>query len=102
MRLHRAVLAGDYGEIERAVNMLDNDIDQLSLVRAELGAREQSIDLLERRLEDEVVELQGVLSLEIDADLIEVIPRLTALQTIMQASLQTIALTYQISLLDFV
>ncbi len=102
MRLHRAVLADDYGEVERAVNMLDVDLEQLSLIRAELGARGQSVDLSERRLEDEVVELQSVLSLEIDADLIEVVPRLTALQTTLQASLQTIAQTYQTSLLDFV
>ena len=82
--------------------MLDDDLDRLSFARAGLGARQQSVDLLERRLEDEVVELQSVLSEEIDADLVEVVPRLTALQTMFEASLQTIGQTFRISLLDFI
>jgi flagellin-like hook-associated protein FlgL len=102
LRLQQAVVDNDLGEMERLVAMLDDDLERLSYVRAELGTREQNVDLLQRRLEDDVIQLKSVLSQEIDADLVEVVPRLTALQTIYQASLKTIGQTFRLSLLDYV
>ena len=100
-RLCDALMNNDITEIQRAIDMMDEDINRLTFGRAESGAREQSLDVLERRLEDENVDLQNVLSLEIDTDIIEAASRLTALQTSFEASLRTIAQSFQLSLLDF-
>ena len=102
IRLHAALVDFDLNEIERALELFDEDFERIDFSRAELGSRQQNLDAVQRRLEDEDVELRSNLSLEIDADLTEVISDLTARQTALEASLRLIANTMQVSLMDFI
>jgi len=101
LRLDQAILDFDLPAIERAIAMLDEDFDRLTFTRAELGAREQSLEALTQRLEDEEVQLRATLSLEIDADLVEAISNLSSRQANMEATLRLMGQTMQLSLLDF-
>lgn len=100
-RLIDAIEAGDQGQLERAIEMLDVDLNRVVFARGEIGARQQSLDVLGSRLEDEQIELQRVLSVEIDVDLVEAISEFTGRQASFQASLQTSAQTFRLTLLDF-
>jgi flagellar hook-associated protein 3 FlgL len=101
MRLQAALDADDQVGIQRAAAMLEDDLERVSFVRADLGAKGQSLDVLGQRLEDESVELTATLSVEIDTDLVEAISNLTARQASFQASLQLMGKTFQLSLLDY-
>jgi flagellin-like hook-associated protein FlgL len=91
----------DLWQVERAMDMLDRRTVQFNFARAELGARQQGLDVLQQRLDDENVELQSAMSLDYDADLAEVITNLTARQAAYQASLKATAEISQLSLLDY-
>ena len=69
--------------------------------RAEMGARQQGLDALQLRLDEEDVELQTVLSLQRDVDIVEVMSVLTARQVALQAGLQSTARIFSLSLLDY-
>jgi len=101
IRLRDALRENDRPEIERSIALLDDSILNLNFARADLGARQQSLEVLARRLEDEQVELQAALSTEIDTDLVEAIAGFTARQAAIAASQQTSAVILQTSLLDF-
>lgn len=101
IRLHQALINDDLREISRAAGLLQQDLDRVTFARGTLGARQQGLQILEYRLEDETVELQRTLSNEIDADLVETISNLTARQTSLEASLRQSAATLRISLLDY-
>lgn len=100
-RLRDALEANDITAIERAIGQIDTDINRVTFARSEVGARQQALELSQRNLEDEDVQLQSALSEEIDVDLVEAISNLVARQTSLQASLQTSANILQLSLLDF-
>lgn len=101
VRMINALDANDVVQLERAVELLDVDFNRLVFARSEIGARQQYLDVLDRRLGDEQVELQRSLSEEIDVDLAEAISELTQRQASFQASLQSIGRIYQLTLLDF-
>lgn len=101
LRLSDAVDAFDLSEIERAVSMLDDDLHRLSFTRAEVGARGQSLTAIERRVEDEEIELRAALSEEIDTDLVAAISDITARQAGMEATLQLVGRVLRLTLLDF-
>jgi flagellar hook-associated protein 3 FlgL len=101
VRLRDAILANDRPAIERATTLLDQGLEAANFTRAELGARQQTVDALRIRLEDEEVELRRILSIDLDADLVQVISDFTARQSAYQASLQLIGKTSHLSLLDF-
>ncbi len=101
VRLRDALRANDVLGIERAIDVLDTGATAVNFSRAELGARQKSLDVLQSRLGVEEVDLQASLSLEIDVDITEAISNFTARQASYQASLQTAAQTLRISLLDY-
>ncbi|MEM9354185.1 MAG: flagellin [Planctomycetota bacterium] len=101
LRLQEALESGDTEAISRAIEGLDADIERVTFARAEVGARQQGLELTLYSLEDETIQLTSALSEELDVDLAEAISDLTARQTAYQASLQTIANLLQLSLLDF-
>ncbi len=100
-RLADAIQNFNIPEIERATALLDMDIDRVNFARAEIGVRGQTLDRLSGRIDAEQVQLQETLSLEIDVDFVEAATNLTAQQATLQASLQLIGTTFQLSLLDF-
>jgi flagellar hook-associated protein 3 FlgL len=101
-RLRDALVADDAVGIQRALERLDDAALQLTLSRAELGARQQGLDVLESRLDDEVISLEDSLSREIEADIPEAISNLTARQAAFEASLRTIGTLSRLTLLDFI
>jgi flagellar hook-associated protein 3 FlgL len=101
LRLQHGLLNNDSWEIERAMAMLDQTTTNMNFARAELGARQQGLDLLQTRWEDEDTQIREDLSRDYDVDLTQVISDLTAKQVAMQASLQSIAQTARMTLLDY-
>lgn len=101
VRLRKALDDGNLQEIERSVAMLDRAAKQLTFVRADLGARQQGLDILKTRLDTEEVELKSALSQESEVDLVEAIINLVARQSALEASYQTLGHVARLSLLDF-
>lgn len=101
LRLQQALEVNDVVGIERAIGMLDRKVVDLNFARAELGARQQGIEMLQYRIDTEDVELRSVLSLEYDADLVEVISNLTGRQAAFEAALRSMGTTMQMSLLNY-
>ncbi|REK27002.1 MAG: hypothetical protein DWQ42_08055 [Planctomycetota bacterium] len=101
IRLERALVTNDLREISRVTAQLDEANVGVNLARAELGARQQSVEALQLRLEDEKVELRTALSTQLDVDLAEAISNFTARQAALQATLQSAATISQLTLLDF-
>ncbi len=102
LRLEEAVRTGDSKQMERLVDSLDNDIRRLSMSRGIVGARQQSIDAIQTRTEDQQVQLKEVESNEVDADLASVISELTSRQAALEASLQLMGNSSKLSLFDFI
>jgi flagellar hook-associated protein 3 FlgL len=102
IRLRDALQANDIEAIERAIAKIDIDIDRASFARAEVGARQQGLDLAENNLQDEEVQLRTALSNEIDVDLVEAISAFTTRQVSLEASLRATANILQLSLLNFI
>jgi flagellar hook-associated protein 3 FlgL len=101
LRLQVAIQANDVPEAQRAIGMLDEQTVALNFARAELGARQQGLDVIQARLEEENIDLQEALSADFDTDLVEVISQLTARQIAYEASLKTTAAILGLSLLDY-
>ena len=101
IRLRDALNSHDVLQIERAIDLIDKAMLKVNFARAEIGARQQGLDVLKGRLDAEDIELRSALSDEIDADLVEVISNFTARQAAFQASMQVAAQILQLSLLNF-
>jgi flagellar hook-associated protein 3 FlgL len=102
VRLRDALNANDIVAIERAVKNIDADIDRVTFARSDVGAREQALDVTQRNLEEEDVQLRSALSDEVEVDLVEAISNLTARQMSLEASLKATANILQLSLLNFI
>lgn len=100
-RLDDALIRNDLREMTRTLELLDADANRFTFARADLGAREQGLDVLEQRLQNETIELREQLSLELDVDFVEAISKLTDRQASYEASLRASAITSRLTLLDF-
>jgi flagellin-like hook-associated protein FlgL len=101
-RLMAAVESGDVEQISRELERLDDDMQRVNFARADMGARLQSLQIIDQSLEDENVQLTTALSEEIDIDLIEAISNMTARQYAFEASLRTAGSLLQLTLLNFI
>jgi flagellin-like hook-associated protein FlgL len=101
IRLREALLADDISGISRSLEVLDEAASTLNFARAELGARQQGLDVLSERLDAEEIELRDKLSQESEIDLVEAISELTARQATLEAALRTLAQTTSLTLLNF-
>ena len=101
LRLQAALLANDPQAIERTLGLLDTETTNMNFARAELGARQQVLDVTQLRLEAEEVDLQEALSLDFDVDMIEAISEFTGRQAAYEASLRTTAQIFSMTLLNF-
>ncbi|RCS47729.1 flagellar hook-associated protein 3 [Bremerella cremea] len=102
LRLKDAIASKNVGEISRVAGLIKDDIQRLSFTRGELGARDQHVDVLKARGEDEILELKSNLSLEVDVDIIQALTDMSAKQASFQASLKTAGQLYQLTLLDYI
>lgn len=101
IRLRNAISNGDNPAIDRAILLLDEDRDRVSLSRGDLGVRLQRIDRMIQSNEDEQVILASQQSDAMDVDFAQAISDLTARQTALQASLSLIGQSSQLSLFNF-
>ena len=73
----------------------------MNFSRAELGTRQQGLDVMTQRLSNENIELNKVLSNDYDADLTTVVSQLAGQQAAIQASLRATASILQVTLLNY-
>lgn len=101
LRLQSGLENNDIIEIQRAVELVDESVVHMNYARAKFGANQQSLDILQYRLDEEKVELKSVLSDAHDVDMVEVISNLTTRQVAMEAGFKAIADTFKLSLIDY-
>jgi len=101
LRLKTALMDNDVGEIERSIALLDDRTDRMNFARAELGARQQGLDITQVRLDNEEIELNESLSHDLDVDMIQAISDFTARQVSFEASLRTAAQVLSVTLLNY-
>jgi flagellin-like hook-associated protein FlgL len=101
LRLQKALETNDSFGIQRAIGILENSTKNMNYTRAELGTRQQGLDLMTDRLGTENIELQKVLSNEYDADLAKVVSNMASQQAALEASLRATATIMQHSLLEY-
>ncbi|MDX8044598.1 flagellar hook-associated protein FlgL [Gracilibacillus sp. S3-1-1] len=83
------------------IGKLDTHIDNNVNARADLGARQNRIDLIENRVKEQLVTAKDMMSKNEDADLEEVIMNLTSQEAVHRAALSGGARIIQPTLLDF-
>jgi len=101
LRLEHALRVDDVLEVERAIELLDRSVTEMNFSRAAIGVQQQGLDMLKYRLEDEHTELRSELSLEYDADVVEVVANLATQQAVFEAAMRTMAQVYNMTLLNY-
>ncbi len=87
--------------INDAITRLDKQSANINTLRAEIGVRSNRIELTTNRIENNTLNLKGLLSKNEDADMAEVIMNLLMQQNVYNASLSGGAKIIQPSLVDF-
>jgi flagellar hook-associated protein 3 FlgL len=101
IRLREAIQSNDPAAVGRAVELIDTDLDRLSLSRGSLGVQQQRIDDLINLQEENKIDLKADESKNLDADLASTISELTGRQAAYEASLKLLASASQLSLFSF-
>lgn len=101
IRLRDAIQNGDLGATARASELLDQDLERISLARGDLGIRQQRIDALKTSGEDTITELKSQESDARDADIASVITELTSRQAAYEANLKLLSQNIRQTIFDF-
>ena len=88
-------------EIGNRISNMEEQLDNLNRIRADLGARHNRLELTENRLQTDKVTFTRLMSENEDADMAEVIMRLKNEENVYKASLSGGARIIQPNLLDF-
>ncbi len=88
--------------IDSLLTDLDNNMDNILKVRADVGARTSFVELTKSRLEDDYINFTALMSKNEDADMAEVIINLQNEQNVYNASLSAGAKIIQPTLVDFI
>jgi len=94
--------AGDTPALQTRLEELGQSEDQLLMATARIGAVQNRIERVDANIRDYVIQLETVLSDNIDADFAEVAINLNAQSNAFQAALNAAARVIQPSLLDFI
>jgi flagellin-like hook-associated protein FlgL len=100
-QLRDALNANDQSAITAAGAALQNDISQVTQARGQNGASIQEVQSRQNRLADQKVATQSLLSQLADTDFTQTVTKFQTLQNALQATLQTSAMTMNLSLLDY-
>lgn len=100
-RLRDAIANQDMAAIARSVQLMDQDLERLSLSRGSLGVEQQRIDNLKAIKEESRIALKADESNQIEADMVSVISQLNARQVSYEASLRLLASANQLSLFNY-
>lgn len=101
IRMRDALRANDQNGMARAFGLIDQGNARVTFSRAEIGARQQGLETLQTRLDDEEIQLKDSLSVDINTDLADAISNLTSRQAALQASLQLMGQTSKLTILDY-
>jgi flagellin-like hook-associated protein FlgL len=101
VNLRDALWENDGVAIGNCQQLLREGMDGVLDARAESGARMSRLEMAQRRLEEEKVQMQRLLSGVVDADLAEVATRFQQQQIVLQAGLAAAARILQLSLFNF-
>jgi flagellar hook-associated protein 3 FlgL len=102
IRLREAIEKGDIGATTRAAQLLEKDLERVSLTRGDLGIRQQRIDYLKSTSEDSIHELKSQESDARDADIANVISELTARQAAYESNIKLLAQNVRRTIFDFI
>lgn len=91
LRLRNAIQSGDLESTTRASQLLDDDLNRLSVARGDLGIRQQRIDAIKSANQDNIVELKSQESDAHDVDIADVISELTSRQAAYEANLRLLS-----------
>ena len=80
---------------------LQSDLDRVTVIRGEAGAKVQELESRQNRLDDQNLATKSLLSSLEDTDFTDAITRFQTLQTALQASLQSSSRILNMSLMDF-
>lgn len=87
--------------INTAMKRLDIQFNNVNAIRSEIGVKTNRLDLTVNRIDDDTLNLKGLLSKNEDADMSEVIMNLKMQENVYKASLSGGARIIQPSLMDF-
>lgn len=96
-----ALNSNDYEAVDAMIGTFDEDIDNLLRVRADVGARQNRLDLTADRLDSDTINFTKLMSENEDVDEAETIMNLKNEENVYRASLAGGARIIQPSLVDF-
>jgi len=96
-----ALTTKDDDGIDEFLSKVDDHLDNLLSVIADVGAKDNRMDFIENRIEDNSIAMTKILSLVQDIDYTEVIVKFKSLESIYRASLSAGAKVIQPTLVDF-
>ncbi len=100
-QLAQHLAAGDTAAVAGDIGQLDGVLDQVFAKRAEIGSRQNRLELADQRLQDMAFGLQQLQSDVEDVDLAEVATRLAVQENAYRVALAATARIVQPTLLDF-
>lgn len=101
VRLVTALQNGDDRELTRLNGLIDREIDRVNLTRGDVGQRQQTLDRIDSRLQDETQQTKETLSSVFDTDITAAVTELASRQFTMEAALRVAAQTMQLSLVSY-
>jgi len=100
--LSQAINDNNSAGIDQALGEIDQHIDRVLSVRAELGARTNRLEVINNQLENSVINLKKNLSDIQDVDMAEAIMEFQSIQNTFRAALSVGSQIIQPSLVDFI
>lgn len=99
--IEKNLIDGKHEEISDLLGSIDRFLDQSLVVRGEIGAKVNRTELIQNRIEDDIINLRALQSKLEDADLAETAIQLMNEENVYRASLSVGARIIQPTLLDF-
>lgn len=93
--------SGNNSGIASALSALDSNMDNISRIRSDVGARQNRLDLTNNRLDADIINFTKLMSENEDVDMAETIMNLQNEENVYRASLSGGAKVIQPSLVDF-
>ncbi len=97
-----AMLANDTDSLHNLIGNFGTDLNRVLMTRADVGARQDRLELINQRHEDEKLNFGKVRAERIDLDFAEAIVKFQGDQNVFEASLRTSAQIIPMSLVDFI
>ncbi|TMN21355.1 flagellar hook-associated protein FlgL [Lentibacillus cibarius] len=97
----QALEGNDQKAIKESIDTIDDNIDNVINVRADLGARMNRLELVENRLDDQEIAAKKMMSENEDVDYEKVITELTTQESVHRAALSAGSRIIQPTLIDF-